>query len=256
MVATWAAEHGAPLHAHVSEQPAENEACLEENALTPTMTLAEAGAVSPRFTAVHATHLADNDVALLGFARVCLCPTTERDLADGIGPARQLREAGRARCASAATRRRSSTSSRRRARSSSTSAWPPACAATTPPAQLLAAATAGGYDSLGWPGGGRIADGAPADLVTVSLDGVALAGTREDDAVAATVFAARRARRAPRDGRRAAGSCATARTSRSTSPRELNETVGTVPLSLVIDNIGLLVTNDAETRRACATPRW
>ena len=98
VVAAWATEHGAPLHAHVSEQPAENEACLEENGLTPTMTLAEAGAVSPSFTAIHATHLSDNDVTLLGFARVCLCPTTERDLADGIGPARLLREAGSKLC--------------------------------------------------------------------------------------------------------------------------------------------------------------
>src|SRR4051794_2935460 len=52
VVAAWAAQRAAPLHAHVSEQPAENEACLQENGLTPTMTLAEAGAVSPAFTAV------------------------------------------------------------------------------------------------------------------------------------------------------------------------------------------------------------
>jgi cytosine/adenosine deaminase-related metal-dependent hydrolase len=58
------------------------------------------------------------------------------------------------------------------------------------PAQLLEAATAGGYESLGWPGGGRIAPGAPADLVNVSLDTVALTGTRPEDAIAATVFAA------------------------------------------------------------------
>ena len=51
-----------------------------------------------RFTAVHATHLTDDDVALLGGAGVtaCLCPTTERDLADGIGPARRLLDAGAA----------------------------------------------------------------------------------------------------------------------------------------------------------------
>jgi cytosine/adenosine deaminase-related metal-dependent hydrolase len=64
------------------------------------------------------------------------------------------------------------------------------------PAQLLEAATAGGYESLGWPGGGRISAGAPADLAVVALDGVALAGTRPQDAVAATVFAA-----GPRDVR-------------------------------------------------------
>src|SRR5205823_6813958 len=49
VVAAWATEHGAPLHAHVSEQPAENEACLEEHGRTPTMTLAEPGAVQSSF---------------------------------------------------------------------------------------------------------------------------------------------------------------------------------------------------------------
>ena len=65
-------------------------------ARTPTQLLAEAGALSERFSAVHATHVTDGDVALLGGAArtCCLCPTTERDLADGIGPARRLREAG------------------------------------------------------------------------------------------------------------------------------------------------------------------
>src|SRR4029079_7769243 len=54
------------------------------------------GARGPATTAVHATHLTDADIALLGSSGtgVCLCPTTERDLADGIGPARALHDAG------------------------------------------------------------------------------------------------------------------------------------------------------------------
>ena len=70
--------------------------CLAAHGRTPTGLLADAGALSERFTAVHATHLTDDDVALLGGAGVtaCLCPTTERDLADGIGPARRLLDAG------------------------------------------------------------------------------------------------------------------------------------------------------------------
>ena len=94
VVAEWAG--GRPLHAHVSEQPKENEECLAAHGRTPTGLLADAGALSADFTAVHATHLTDDDVALLGGAGVtaCLCPTTERDLADGIGPARRLAEAG------------------------------------------------------------------------------------------------------------------------------------------------------------------
>ena len=86
----------APLHVHVSEQPAENEACLAATGRTPVALLAEAGVWSPRTTAVHATHLTAEDVEVLGTARtsVCFCPTTEAELADGIGPSMALREAG------------------------------------------------------------------------------------------------------------------------------------------------------------------
>jgi formiminoglutamate deiminase len=195
VVATWATEHGAPLHAHVSEQPAENEACLEENGLSPTMTLAEAGAVSPSFTAVHATHLTDNDVTLLGFARVCLCPTTERDLADGIGPARTLREAGAKLCTGSDSQAFIDPFEEARAIELD-ERLATGVRGNHTPAQLLEAATAGGYESLGWPGGGRLAPGAPADLVVVGLDTITMQGTRPEDAVAATVFAA-----GPRDVR-------------------------------------------------------
>jgi cytosine/adenosine deaminase-related metal-dependent hydrolase len=64
--------------------------------MSPTELLAEAGALSPRTTAVHATHLSIKDIGLLGGTStgVCFCPTTEADLADGIGPARELVDAG------------------------------------------------------------------------------------------------------------------------------------------------------------------
>ena len=45
---------------------------------------------------------------------------------------------------------------------------------------LLHAATAGGYTSLGWPDGGRIAPGQRADLTTISFDSVRLAGVPHD----------------------------------------------------------------------------
>jgi formiminoglutamate deiminase len=189
VVAEWATARGAPLHAHVSEQPAENEACLEENGLTPTMTLAEAGAVSPSFTAVHATHLSDNDVTLLGFARVCLCPTTERDLADGIGPARTLRDAGARLCVGSDSQAFIDLFEEARAIELD-ERLATGIRGNHTPAQLLQDATAGGYESLGWPGGGRIAPGSPADLVVVDLDTVTLAGTPPEHAVEATVFAA------------------------------------------------------------------
>ena len=85
-----------PLHVHLSEQPAENEATLARFGCTPTALLAEHGFGGPRHTAVHATHLTDRDIAYLGGTKsnISFCPTTERDLADGIGPARALADAG------------------------------------------------------------------------------------------------------------------------------------------------------------------
>jgi formiminoglutamate deiminase len=85
-----------PLHVHLSEQRAENEACLQAYGVTPTRLLHEEGLLGPGTTVVHATHLTDDDIELLGESRtsVCITPTTERDLADGIGPARRLLEAG------------------------------------------------------------------------------------------------------------------------------------------------------------------
>ncbi|CAA9389004.1 MAG: Formiminoglutamic iminohydrolase, partial [uncultured Pseudonocardia sp.] len=87
---------GRPLHVHLSEQPAENAASLERHGLTPTALLAAEGVLGPATTAVHATHLTATDVALLASSGTgaCLCPTTERDLADGVGPARVLHDAG------------------------------------------------------------------------------------------------------------------------------------------------------------------
>ncbi len=88
--------HGKVVHLHVSEQPAENAACVAATGMTPTQVLDNVGLLGPHMTAVHATHLTDTDIALLGKSRtcVCLCPTTERDLADGVGPAAALRDAG------------------------------------------------------------------------------------------------------------------------------------------------------------------
>ena len=84
-VVEWA--EGKPLHFHVSEQRAENEACLAAHGVTPVQLLAEHGALGPTSTAVHATHLTASDGELLRDTTICMCPTTERDLADGIGRA-------------------------------------------------------------------------------------------------------------------------------------------------------------------------
>jgi formiminoglutamate deiminase len=186
-VASWGPER--PLHAHVSEQPAENEACLAAYGATPAAALAKAGARGGRFTAVHATHLTEEDFGLLGEGSVCLCPTTERDLADGIGPARSLAEAGARLCTGTDSNALIDPFEEARAieldeRLATGVRGNHSCAG------LLTAASAGGYSALGWPDGGRIEAGALADLVTVGLEGVRLAGTDPEHALASVLFAA------------------------------------------------------------------
>lgn len=85
-----------PLHIHLSEQPKENEDAVAAFGATPTGILERAGAITPRLSVVHGTHLTDDDISLLGAGgvSVVMCPTTEADLGDGIGPARELRDAG------------------------------------------------------------------------------------------------------------------------------------------------------------------
>jgi formiminoglutamate deiminase len=85
-----------PLHMHVAEQPAEVAACMGETGKRPVELLAQHGVLGPRFVAVHATHLAPHEHRLLGEAKAfaCLCPTTERDLGDGLPDVGALRDSG------------------------------------------------------------------------------------------------------------------------------------------------------------------
>ncbi len=164
-----------PLHVHLSEQPAENAASQAFYGCSPTELLDQAGALTGSTTAVHATHLSETDRSTLGRAavHVCLCPTTERDLADGIAPARALADAGTRLCVGSdqqavvdlfeearGVEMHERLSSLRRGRFG--------------PGELLGMATA--HDALGWPDAGRLVVGARADLVAVRLDSVRTAG--------------------------------------------------------------------------------
>jgi formiminoglutamate deiminase len=95
-IASFSSERAMPVHMHVAEQPAEVEACVAETGKRPVELLAERGLLSSRFVAVHATHLAPHEPSLLGQAgaRACLCPTTERDLGDGLADVSALFGAG------------------------------------------------------------------------------------------------------------------------------------------------------------------
>ena len=95
-LSAFADARGLPLHMHVAEQPAEVAACVEETGRTPVALLAEEGVLGPRFTGVHAIHVTPEEVRALADAgaTVCACPTTERNLGDGVVPADALLGAG------------------------------------------------------------------------------------------------------------------------------------------------------------------
>jgi len=191
VVAEWAIDHQSPLHFHLSEQIAENDAVVAAYGTSPTGVLESAGALRPSSTAVHATHLDRNDIAMLGGSGTgaCFCPTTERDLADGIGPGAVLAGAGSPLSLGSdsqavidpfeemrALEMDERLSTARRGHFSATS--------------LLEAGTAVGHRAIGWEEAGCITPGALADLVTVSLESPRLAGVGSECMLEYAVFAA------------------------------------------------------------------
>jgi formiminoglutamate deiminase len=189
--ACWAGDAGAVVHAHVSEQVAENEACLAHHGRSPTRVFADADALTDRFTAVHATHVTDDDVALLATAgsTVAMCPTTERDLGDGIGPTRAFTSAGVAMALGTDSHAVIDLFEEARALELDERLLSRERGVHTA-SDLMAMATIVGHRSLGWRDAGTIATGMRADLVTVSLRSVRTAGAVAGTASEAAVFAA------------------------------------------------------------------
>ncbi|MFF1509098.1 formimidoylglutamate deiminase [Streptomyces sp. NPDC058326] len=190
-VARWARDREAPLHVHLSEQTAENDACLAAHGMTPTQLLAEHGVLDARTTGVHNTHLTDGDIALLGSSATgtCMCPTTERDLADGIGPAAALQREGSPLSLGSDSHavidlleEARAMELNERLRTRTRGHWTAAA--------LLRAATADGHAALGWQEAGALEQGALADFTTIALDSVRTAGPAPRLAAETAVFAA------------------------------------------------------------------
>ncbi|MFF7881570.1 formimidoylglutamate deiminase [Streptomyces sp. NPDC007896] len=190
-VARWAGERRAPLHVHLSEQTAENDACQAAHGCTPTRLLADHGVLGPRTTGVHNTHLTDEDIALLGDSRTgtCMCPTTERDLADGIGPAVALQRAGSPLSLGSDSHavidlleEARAMELNERLRTRTRGHWTAAA--------LLRAASADGHAALGWQDAGILEAGALADFTTIALDSVRTAGPVPRLGAETAVFAA------------------------------------------------------------------
>lgn len=189
-IADFAAAHRHPLHLHLSEQIAENSECHQQFGMSPTEVMAAEGVLGDDTSVVHATHLSEADIAILGnsSATVVMCPSTERDLADGIGPAFELSRAGTPLAVGSDGH-------------SLIDLWQDTRAIELDQrvitgtrglfkaTELLRIATGHGAASLGWDAG-RIEPGALADLVAVSLDSPRTAGARSSDVLAGVIYSA------------------------------------------------------------------
>jgi formimidoylglutamate deiminase len=195
-IASYAHGKNLPLHLHAAEQTAENDACLAEYGRTPVAMLAEQGILSPRTTLVHAVHLAKAEfeqVAAAG-STICSCPTTERNLGDGIFPAEvaaRLRipvafgTDSQAQIDILEDARQSEYHLRLEKRERGILDQLDGMEIAE---RLYRSATACGYRALGI-GGGSLAVGEPADFFTVDLNDMAILGTDEDSLLAQAVFA-------------------------------------------------------------------
>jgi formimidoylglutamate deiminase len=202
-----------PLHLHAAEQPLEVDACLAESGRRPVELVSDLGLLCPDTTLVHAIHLNDAEVAAIGQSRtnVCACPTTERNLGDGIVPADALLAAGAALCLGTDSQatidlledarelelhlrllrlRRAVLDVKPRLPSEESAVAPGGASEldrSSLARRLFACATTGGARSLGLPVG-ALAPGAPADFMVVSLDDPSIAGASADDLLPAVVF--------------------------------------------------------------------
>ena len=176
-------ELSGPVHVHLSEQPAENEASQEAYGATPTEVLARSGVVDDRLSAVHATHLSEEDIAILGGSRstIVMCPCTEADLADGIGPARELADAGAVISLGSdqhvvldALRETQWLEAGERLRSGQRGRFSPA--------ELITALTEGGARSLDLPVGG-LEVGKACDFVAVRTDSMRTMGSLDEQII-------------------------------------------------------------------------
>jgi formimidoylglutamate deiminase len=199
-VAGYARTRRFPIHMHVAEQPAEVEACLGEYGARPVAFLDQHRILGPTCTVVHAIHINAEEIALLArhCVTVCACPTTERNLGDGIVPAAKLEAAGvqislgsdsniqidmleDARQLEYNLR----LSKRERAILS------PATERESLAAGLFKAATKTGAASIG-AAGGNLEIGEPADFFTVDLNDVSIAGADRETLLSHIVFALER----------------------------------------------------------------
>ena len=197
-IIAFAKDHDLPTHMHVAEQPAEVSACIKEYGRSPVALLDTEGLLSKRFTAVHAIHVTPKAIASMArtSAMVCACPTTERNLGDGVVPVDSYFDAGvRVSLGSDSQIQIDLLEDAReleyhlRLQKTARNVLAPADDPTSSALarRLFECATINGAASIGFDGG-KLEAGGPADFFTVDLDDLSIAGCAVEDLLANIVF--------------------------------------------------------------------
>jgi formimidoylglutamate deiminase len=185
-VVNFANARGLVVHMHVAEQAAEVSACIEEYGRSPVALLETEGLLSAWFTAVHAIHVTPKAIAAMGRtqANVCACPTTERNLGDGVVPVDSYFQAGVPVSLGTDSQiqidlledARELEYHLRLQRTARNVLAPEDEAADALSRRLFDCATVAGATCIGFDGG-TLEPGAPADFFTVDLDDPSIAGS-------------------------------------------------------------------------------
>jgi formimidoylglutamate deiminase len=195
----FAVERNLPVHMHVAEQPAEIEACLKETGCTPLMLLSSEGVLGPHFTGIHVIHVqtphSDIPYLKMSGATVCACPTTERNLGDGVVPADLFfKEGVRVSLGTDSHAQIDLLEDAReleyhlRLEKLERAVLAPDDSPSSLAARLFDCASLHGAHSLNAPCG-KLEPGRYADFFTVALDDVAIAGASPDELLSSIVFA-------------------------------------------------------------------
>jgi formimidoylglutamate deiminase len=194
-IAAWTRNQKMPLHMHVAEQIAENDACLREYGATPVALLGREGLLGPDFTAVHAIHITADEMDRLAQSNaiVCSCPTTERNLGDGVIVADQVMGKGiRIALGSDSQAQIDPLEDARELEyhlrlDRQKRAILDQIGEQTLAARLFDCATIHGARALGVPAG-EFTPGSAADFITVDLDDLSIAGHSANDLLPLAVF--------------------------------------------------------------------
>ena len=198
-IGEFANERELPVHMHVAEQPAEISACIEEYGRSPVALLETEGLLTKGFTAVHAIHVTPKAIGAIARAGalVCACPTTERNLGDGVVPVDAYFNAGVLVALGTDSQiqidlledaRELEYHLRLQQTARNVLAPQDETSSSALAQRLFNCATINGAKSIGFNGGGKLEPGAPADFFTVDLDDPSIAGASQDDLLATIVF--------------------------------------------------------------------